>query len=97
MCDELLPTRRIGQTIVDGLRVSTVRLPIDHSFGLGGPPLWYETMVFDDRTEEEKVATPTEKKEFYDSWHGWCERYETADAAGIRHGEIVAQIRRGEC
>lgn len=43
--------RVVSQTIVlhpelGDLRVSTVFLGLDHSWGLGGAPLLYETMVF---------------------------------------------------
>lgn len=30
----------------DEVRVSTIWLGLDHSFGLGGPPLIFETMIF---------------------------------------------------
>jgi len=31
---------------VGGVRVSTVFLGVDHSFGIGGPPILFETMIF---------------------------------------------------
>lgn len=38
--------RRVALTdIADGIRVSTVFLGLDHSFG-GGPPVLWETMIF---------------------------------------------------
>ena len=37
--------RVVKQEIVGGVRVSTVFLGLDHSFG-GGDPLWFETMIF---------------------------------------------------
>lgn len=33
---------KINNTIT----ISTVFLGLDHSFGFGGPPLWFETMIF---------------------------------------------------
>jgi len=36
--------RRVALDTIGEARVSTVFLGIDHSFG--GPPLWFETMVF---------------------------------------------------
>ena len=36
---------RVSYTETGPYRISTVRLPFDHSFG-DGPALWYETMVF---------------------------------------------------
>jgi hypothetical protein len=39
--------RHIGNdTLSNGVRVSTVFLGIDHNFGLNGPPLLFETMIF---------------------------------------------------
>jgi hypothetical protein len=49
--DEALPQwsnkfdRRVALDEFDGVRVSTVFLVLNHSFG-DGPPLWFETMVF---------------------------------------------------
>ena len=40
--------RHVGDTIIGGLRVSTVFLGIDHNFGGRGPPVLWETMVFGD-------------------------------------------------
>jgi hypothetical protein len=37
--------RRVGKTTVGDAEVSTVFLGINHEF-MGGPPLWFETMVF---------------------------------------------------
>jgi hypothetical protein len=37
--------RRVGDDLIDSVRVSTVFLGLDHSF-CGGPPLLWETMVF---------------------------------------------------
>lgn len=36
--------RRVGDDTVDGVRVSTVFLGLDH--GYHGTPLWFETMTF---------------------------------------------------
>lgn len=37
--------RHVGDDEIDGYRVSTVFLGLDHNFG-GGAPLLYETMIF---------------------------------------------------
>lgn len=37
--------RRVAQTSVGDVRVSTVFLGLDHSFG-NGPPILFETMIF---------------------------------------------------
>lgn len=39
--------RIVAATILpDNSRVSTVFLGLDHSFGIGGPPILFETMIF---------------------------------------------------
>ncbi len=49
-----IASRRVARTeIREGLEVSTVFLGIDHSFGMGGPPLLFETMVWRDGQGEE--------------------------------------------
>lgn len=38
--------RQVALDIVDGRRVSTVFLGIDHNFRSSGPPVLFETMIF---------------------------------------------------
>ncbi len=38
--------RRVGDDTINGVRISTVFLGIDHSWRTDGPPLLFETMVF---------------------------------------------------
>jgi hypothetical protein len=45
-----LPTRIVKQEDIGRLKVSTVFLSMDHNFG-GGPPVLWETMVFDEGSE----------------------------------------------
>ena len=68
--------RRVDVTEVNGLTVSTVWLGLDHNFG-HGPPLIFETMVFE-RDEERD---------------GYAERYATLAAAEAGHRTIVALVR----
>ena len=42
---------RVGLDVIGGVRVSTVFLGIDHAHFDGGPPVLWETMLFD--TDEE--------------------------------------------
>lgn len=69
------------RTVLDDLSVSTVWLGIDHSFGLGGPPLIYETMLFGDHPfaenqEQWRYATRVEAWQHHRVvvravWHQW--------------------------
>ncbi len=45
-----------------GIQVSTVLLGTDHSFGMGGPPILFETMIFGGSHDEyqERYATREE-------------------------------------
>lgn len=43
---------RVAETNFGRARISTVFLGIDHSFGSGGPPLLFETMIFGGRLDE---------------------------------------------
>jgi len=47
--------RRVAEDIVEGVRVSTVFLGLDHSFG-EGPPLLFETMVFGESPLQEECV-----------------------------------------
>lgn len=38
--------RRVAEDTIGEAWVSTVHLVLDHSFGLGGPPIIFETMIF---------------------------------------------------
>ena len=38
--------RQVADDMVNGVRVSTVFLGLDHNFGREGPPILFETMVF---------------------------------------------------
>lgn len=42
---ELIEYRRVAETFVGDVRISTVWLGLDHGWG-GGPPLIFETMIF---------------------------------------------------
>ena len=50
--------RRVGETWVGNIRISTVCLGMDHSFG-DGPPLWFETMVFGGQLDQEQERYST--------------------------------------
>lgn len=74
--------KHVAKTTVDGMLVSTVFLAMDHSF-LGGPPLLFETMVFDQGGDSPWMDLH-------------CERYSTWDEAAAGHEAVVARVRSGE-
>lgn len=45
--------RTVAKSEKDGVRVSTIFLGIDHSFG-NGPPLLFETMIFGGKHDEDQ-------------------------------------------
>ena len=71
--------KRVAETTIGRLWVSTVWLGLDHSFG-DGPPLIFETMVF--------VAG--EGGDDLD-----CRRYSTEAEALAGHEDVLAEIREG--
>lgn len=62
--------RHVAETIQDDVRVSTVFLGLDHSFGRQGPPVLFETMVFQDHHSVacERYATWAEAEEGHKKW-----------------------------
>ena len=46
--------RQLAETRIEQTRISTVFLGLDHSFGLDGPPVLWETMVFGGKLDEEQ-------------------------------------------
>lgn len=44
-------TRRVDQTVIDDICISTVFLGLDHQYG-NGPPLLFETMIFGGKEDE---------------------------------------------
>jgi hypothetical protein len=107
---ELLEDRSyavVKQTSLDnGYWVSTVWLGLDHGFGDDGPPLIFETMVF------ERYRGAKKKIDFSDmpNWNGpkkpWvmradmsdldCERYPTEEAALAGHRQMVEKWRQAK-
>ena len=68
--------RIVQQDQIGEFFISTVFLGIDHSFGFGGPPILFETMIFPKDSNEETYQ----------------ERYTTWDDALKRHRELVAEF-----
>lgn len=70
--------RRVAETMVDGVRVSTVFLGLDHRFIGVGPPIVFESMTFPDA----EIALETD-----------CDRYATWDEAVAGHAAMVRKVR----
>lgn len=74
---------RVAETTVGDLWASTVFLGVDHSFRDGGPPVLFETMVFNHAPDK----NPWDEQ--------ICERYATWAEAEVGHERIVADLRAG--
>lgn len=57
-----IENRRIAETFVGDVRISTVFLGIDHGFSFEGPPILFETMIFGGKHDQyqDRYATYTE-------------------------------------
>ena len=74
--------RFIKQDNINNMRISTIFLGFDHSFGLEKDkiPILFETMVFPEG-----------------DWDvNYCERYHTYDEALEGHQRIVEKVKKGE-
>lgn len=71
----------VKQETVGEYWISTVFLGLNHNYGPSGPPLLFETMVFD--KERDKPGGWTEH---------YCDRYSTWDEAMAGHAHIVAYV-----
>lgn len=70
--------RRVGSDIINGIRVSTVFLGLDHNYG-SGAPLLFETMIFDKSADS--------------SLNGMMWRYSTWAEAEEGHKAAVRTVR----
>jgi len=75
--------RHVANEIVNGYRISTVFLGIDHRFSGEGPPLLFETMVF-----------PNGGEHLDDMQEQFCERAATWEEAEACHRRGVEFVRR---
>lgn len=76
--------RRVAETTVGRYWVSTVFLGLDHNFDPHGPPLIFETMIFD-RADTDGLSTGVERE---------CWRYPTEAAALAGHDQAVEVVKR---
>ena len=71
--------KRVAESTVNGMWISTVFLGLDHSH-FGGPPILFETMVFPSTDELSDLL---------------CWRYPTKAAAAAGHVFLVAALESG--
>ena len=71
--------RRIAQTQLEGVWISTVFLGLNHAYLPTQPPLLFETMVFCD-----EGVLP--------DWQNECERYSTLEEARAGHEAMVKRV-----
>jgi hypothetical protein len=74
--------RTVAQTETELHLISTVFLGINHQFGLRGPPLLFETMVF---SKDESSA-----------FDGECRRYSSWDDAEAGHKTVTRRVLKAE-
>jgi hypothetical protein len=94
-CDDLIrwarwfekADRHVAKTQVGPLRVSTVFLGVDHSFG-DGPPVLFETMIFGDGDPSD----PSERAEWHSDYETRCSTWDEAEkmhAVAVREAEAI--------
>ena len=84
--------RFIAKTNVGPFRVSTVWLGLDHGFGYPGPPLIFETMVFEHRRVGRRWRGVLFL--FHPDVLDICERYATLLGARRGHRLVVDEVRQ---
>lgn len=84
--------RRVASTETEFHWVSTVFLGIDHNFTMKGPPILFETMVFE---RQETILKVFGKDKFVHEEMD-CDRWATWDEAKAGHAKMVMQVIRNE-
>lgn len=80
--ENLRGSKHVANDIVNGNRISTIWLGLDHNFlrgTFGGDPLVFETMVFTEEVGGSK----------------YCERHSTWDEAVEGHSRAIEWVNRG--
>jgi hypothetical protein len=83
------PSTQMADTSTEHFRISTIFLCIDHGFSDDGPPICFETMVFDKQGHTAKF--PDDDAEFvaHEDFGQW--RYATYEDAMAGHQQAVDQ------
>lgn len=77
-------SRRVDETMIDKVRVSTIFLGLDHSFDADGPPLLFETMTFGDKPFDQEQVRCSTWDEAVLMHHVMCERVRDYKAGRFR-------------
>lgn len=84
---------RVAETmVIEGVRVSTVYLGLNHNFMPDGPPLIFETMTFVTLDEPRRSDLFGWRFEWTEDEAGEVRRYSTRAQAIRGHNEIVADL-----
>lgn len=84
--------KRVAETFVAGVwRVSTVWLGLDHGLFSGGPPVIFETMVFEVAESYDNPYLPVYHDNVFDDF---CARYSTETQAREGHAATVREARQ---
>jgi hypothetical protein len=84
--------RKVAETFTELLWISTVFLGTDHNFFEDGPPILWETMIFDRHPHLSHLLGET-REVFHD--HD-CWRWTSLEEAKAGHAEIVMNLIRKE-
>ncbi|MEJ6847522.1 hypothetical protein V3589_15040 [Sinorhizobium fredii] len=82
--------RHVAETFTELFWVSTVFLGIDHNFWDRGPPILFETMVFENKPHLMEIFGKL--REIHSKHDGECWRYATWDDAEAGHNAVVKRI-----
>lgn len=94
--DFLEHRKHVAKTTVGEHWVSTVFLGLDHQWG-DGPPLLYETMVFENEEKmTEEVTLPSgaviPSRPYHESLDDYAQRHSTRELALEWHRHVVAEL-----
>lgn len=84
---ENIENRRVAADTFDGVHVSTVFLGMDHRFGDEGPPILFETMIF------EHGKGGLLEDEYQTRCSTWAEAVEMHDRA-VKHARSLLKARQ---
>ena len=84
--------RQLWRDGVDEMFVSTVFLGVNHNFSEDGPPILFETMVFDKAVSEGELGG--RKFKYRESHEDYTQRYSTYEEAEEGHFATVETLQK---